>query len=153
MLYLHSLSLILITLQTSLFYRQVIGESEKLGNFLKVWNGQNQDENPSLLGLLFSSYTLWPPKASLPIDFLETAWGLQFTAVLQGHERNSHILSSCTEDWNCRGHRTWLWAEEGSTSGGLEHIPLFLSGPTRDTLGCSMRKRAHLPCYFRITII
>lgn len=37
--YLHSLSLILITLKGSLFYWQVIGELEKLHNFLKVWNG------------------------------------------------------------------------------------------------------------------
>lgn len=35
----YSLSLILMTFQESLNYRQVIGESEKLDNFLKVWNG------------------------------------------------------------------------------------------------------------------
>lgn len=37
--YLHRLSLILMTLQESLYYRQVIGESEKLDNFCKAWNG------------------------------------------------------------------------------------------------------------------
>ena len=108
MFYLHSLSLILITLQRSLFYGQVIADSEKSLTFSRSGIGQNQDENPALLGLLSSPHTLRPPEASLPINCLETAWGAQLTAVFQQAKEAPHVLSSCTEDSYCRGHGTRL---------------------------------------------
>ena len=51
--------------------------------------GQDQVENPGLSGPLLSPYTMWPPEASLPINFLETSWAMRPTAMSWGHERNT----------------------------------------------------------------
>lgn len=79
---LHSLSLILMTLQESLYYRQVSGESEKLDNFSRSGMGQSQNENPGLSGLLLSPYTMQPPEAH---QFLRNFMGSVAIAVSWGH--------------------------------------------------------------------
>lgn len=127
---LHSLSLVLVILPGSLFYRQVVGESEKLGNFLKAWNGT---------GPRWKSWSVW---ASAPSIYHMAHWGQltrQFLRDCMGNAAHCCVLGAWKKLYKSiflywrlkeRGSQNLTVAGEGSTSGGLEHIISFLSWPS-----------------------
>lgn len=112
--YLHSLGLILITLPGSLFCRQVIGGSEKLSNFLRIWNRAGPRWKPWTVwdsALFIYNVALW---GLFTQQFLGNCMGnVAHGCVLEAWKNPYPVLSSCTERWKSRGHRTWLWTGEG----------------------------------------
>lgn len=101
--YLRSLGLILINLQGSRFYRPVIGELQKLGNFLKVWNGaEPRWKSWSAMGFC-SFHTRGAPWGQFTHQFLGDYMGnAAHCCVLGGMKESPHVFSPCTEGWNCR---------------------------------------------------
>lgn len=115
--YLCSPSFILMTLQESLFYRQVTGESEKLGTFLKVWNGA---------GPSWKSWSIWASALSIhhvatcgqfAHQFLRDFMGNAAHCYVLGAWKKHHILSSWywrlkeqgSQDLTVGRRRQYLW--------------------------------------------